>query len=197
MTARRWFGLSFVVAGAGCSLDWAVIDDPVGVPPTSIVEARHDPRSSSSLVDAASVSDGSRVLDQSSTSLDGGEVERPLSLPGCDLDEAGFGDQTRCPDASGPWDCDDHDPRAHPGQSFLDDPASAPLAGDWNCANGVEKLYAANVNCGVLAVGACSGVQGFTGDPACGATGAFVRCEVEGVVLCAAGTPSARTQSCK
>src|SRR6516162_9579868 len=32
-------------------------------------------------------------------------------------------------------DCDDDDPRAHPGASFLYDPPTEATLGDWNCNN--------------------------------------------------------------
>ncbi|HVH46016.1 MAG TPA: hypothetical protein VM925_26890 [Labilithrix sp.] len=115
----------------------------------------------------------------------------------CDCDNDGYNDlqKTGCADAGGEEDCDDSDSRTRPNQSFLEIPGEV-LNGNWNCKNGVEKLFATNVSCGLLALGACDGIQGFSGDPACGSEGEYVFCKST-LVLCGIGSTTTRKQACK
>jgi len=117
----------------------------------------------------------------------------------CDCDDDGYNDLTKagCADAGGPNDCDDTDTRTHPNQDFVSEPGEAPRNGDWNCVNGVEKLYPTGVSCGLLALGACAGVQGFSGDPACGVEGAYTGCKVQAGLFCVAAPTSPRKQACR
>lgn len=102
----------------------------------------------------------------------------------CDCDGDGYNETTKagCGGAdAGPNDCDDNDSRAHPGQTYLLDKAEKPRLGDWNCVNGVERLYAANVNCNTVTPGpTCDGTFGFEDATACGETGSFVTCKSAG-----------------
>lgn len=116
----------------------------------------------------------------------------------CDNDGDGFYALTRpgCEDAGGLDDCDDDDARVRPNQSFLE-LASPARGGDWNCSHVVEKAYPTNVSCGLLALGACAGVQGFTGDPACGEESSFITCEVKVLIGCGTASTTTRKQACK
>jgi hypothetical protein len=113
----------------------------------------------------------------------------------CDCDNDGF-DRPNCGSGTGEKDCDDLDPRVRPDQGFLEIPGEPPRNGDWNCKNGIEKLYPSNVSCGLLALGACNGVQGFKNDPACGKSDTYVFCKAT-LVLCGEGATQVRTQACK
>jgi hypothetical protein len=100
----------------------------------------------------------------------------------------------------GGLDCDDHDPRANPGvMSFQTYAPQAPTNGDWNCDGVVEKQYSTNVSCNMLMLGpACVTFTGFTGDPACGSSGAFVQCTASTLGLtCTDGPTSMQVQGCK
>lgn len=178
--------LTSFVASAGCSLDWTVQPSQDESPRSTVVETGGDPLTPPRGL-AASDAGGADA---------GADVTSPDN---CDLDRDSYSDPTKvgCTDAAGPFDCDDTDPRAHPGQSFREDVPTPALAGDWDCVNGVEKRYATKVSCELLALGACVGVEGFADDPGCGETGSFVRCEVQGVLLCVAGPASTRKQACK
>lgn len=116
----------------------------------------------------------------------------------CDCDNDGFNDLTKlgCADAGGENDCDDTDQRVRPNQQFLEIP-NAPRGGDWNCKNGVEKAFYTNVGCGLLALGACNGVNGFKVDPACGAEAQYVTCKTSLGLLCGEGTVVTKKQACK
>jgi hypothetical protein len=83
--------------------------------------------------------------------------------------------------ACGGNDCDDNDPRAHPGADFRTDPPHPPTNGDWNCDKRVDKQYPANLMCTALNLNAlggqpCSAFSGFVGDPGCGQSDTFVTC---------------------
>jgi hypothetical protein len=201
--------LLFGVASA-CSLEWTVepvaLPDPIGVggqtPPASADSSSPSnitPHPSSP--DAAEPSDaGSDAVTANDAGDGGSDADAGDCFPArCDCDGDGFNDLTRagCEDAGGPHDCDDRDNRAKPNQTFLEDTAVAPRFGDWNCKDGVEKMYPSNVACGLLSLTGCAGVQGFKQNPACGAEGAFIFCEVQAGLLCAEGSPSTRVQSCK
>ena len=117
----------------------------------------------------------------------------------CDCDKDGVANTLKA-GCSGPvTDCDDSDPRAHPGQKFLEDPAVPPLFGDWDCSGTPEPLYKTNVSCAGLTLGlGCANIFGFEDSPLCGQTGSFIQCT--GSVLdlgCKVGTRDMRKQPCK
>jgi hypothetical protein len=94
-------------------------------------------------------------------------------------------------------DCDDHDPRAYPGElNYLTALPSMATMGDWNCNHKIEKLFPINVNCNT-SLTACDQVSGFTGDPACGTAGMFVQCMTMNVIFCVEGSSSMQVQACK
>ena len=110
----------------------------------------------------------------------------------CDVDRDGH----NAMDACGGDDCDDEDPRAVPDAAFRDDLITQRTKGDWNCSKTVERLYPANLVCGALPPIACTGQQGFTDNPACGAAGTFVVCQqVE--LTCLTVSSQLRLQGCK
>ncbi|HVH46015.1 MAG TPA: hypothetical protein VM925_26885 [Labilithrix sp.] len=127
----------------------------------------------------------------------------------CDCDQDSFFDLSRaeCADAGGAVrdasdpanDCDDFDSRTRPGQGFLEAPSEPPRHGDWNCKNGVEKLYPVNVKCAGLLVSVCNGINGFSGDPDCGVEDEFVACQLVPPLnaTCGIGQRTTRTQACK
>ena len=90
----------------------------------------------------------------------------------------------------GGQDCNDDDPRMHPGAGFSADlPDAGPIPGDWNCDGTVELLYA-TVTCGATS---CS-AQGFEAPTSCGTTGQLVVCTG---LLCPAVDAGTRTQECR
>lgn len=108
----------------------------------------------------------------------GGKVDA-AGCTSCDCDKDGYNRElvgTDC--GAAPFDCDDNDSRSHPGQVFLKEDAEAPMNGNWNCVDGVEKPYPENVTCDGLTLGnGCTNIYGFTKPVACGQTGTFVRCK--------------------
>jgi hypothetical protein len=99
--------------------------------------------------------------------------------------------------ACGGQDCDDEDPRAHPGQGYLTAlPRATTMYGDWNCNHVIEKQFPTNVNCGA-SITNCDATSGFMDDPACGTAGMFVQCMTMNVIFCVVGSSSMQLQGCK
>ncbi len=121
--------------------------------------------------------------------LDASASDAADAASACDQDRDGFL-ATSC---EGGNDCDDSDPRAHPGADFLQDMPTPTTKGDWNCNNVVEKRDVA-ANCGGVSSN-CSAVQGFAIDEGCGVTGAFVQCQ--GIGVCTSADAGSRTQACR
>ena len=113
---------------------------------------------------------------------DGGMKIDASGCTSCDCDNDGFNVmRAGCQDAGGAIDCDDTDTRSRPDQGYLFDKPEAPQFGNWNCTNGVEKLYKTNTICTALSPGgACDAMFGFEDDPACGASGNLVTCKSVG-----------------
>ncbi len=120
----------------------------------------------------------------------------------CDVDRDGRRAQT-CADGAAGDDCDDKDSRANAGvvdfQSYDD---LGRVAGDWNCDKTVEKEFKDGVgDCAGLVVGCAR--EGFVSPAACGASGAYVRCEVvdggllDGGVSCQRTLAVTRVQRCR
>jgi hypothetical protein len=113
----------------------------------------------------------------------------------CDCDKDGY----KARDAGcGGDDCDDTDPRAHPGQNFLTDVATADTKGDWNC-NGIPERLIQNVNvvCGG-ATGSCAGgKQGLAADIPCGTFGQYVVCKPGFPVGCNQADSGVAQQECR
>ena len=106
----------------------------------------------------------------------------------CDQDHDGYKAEGG---ACGGNDCNDHDPRANPGQTqfITDEPDAAPF-GDWNCDGTVEPQYPL-VSCGLNTCGA----QSFAVNTGCGITNPFVTCN--NGALCGAADAGTRTQGCR
>ncbi|HEY1955231.1 MAG TPA: hypothetical protein VGH28_06450 [Polyangiaceae bacterium] len=104
----------------------------------------------------------------------------------CDQDH----DMHRAKGACGGDDCNDNDPRVHPGltQFVTDVPDAAPF-GDWNCDGTVQYQYPA-VTCAVT----CSTSEGFPSPgPGCGFSAEYVDCTN---VTCALADAGIRVQGC-
>ena len=118
----------------------------------------------------------------------------------CDCDKDGFKNTLKAGCSGGELDCDDSDPRAKPGQIYLEDPATTQQRGDWNCVNGAEPLYATSVKCEGRLLGlGCSDVFGFEDTPQCGEMGSFIRCKRASLLAldCSVDTRAAVKQPCK
>jgi hypothetical protein len=115
----------------------------------------------------------------------GGEAGDP-----CDEDHDGYKAEGA---ACGGNDCNDHDPRANPGQTqFITDVPDAAPWGDWNCDTKLEKLFATPVAC--TAGLACNTAEGFLNtDQGCGITADYVKC----AGLCSLTDAGTRTQGCR
>lgn len=185
------------------------------------LDAAVDTNGDASLVDSDALVDGGFVVTVDGSNPDelivddaGQKVDAgPCPPSDCDCDNDGYFDYSRaeCADAGGALrdggdptsDCDDFDRRTHPNQGFLDIPAEAPRNGDWNCKNGVERLFPyTNVTCSGLALSGCKGTQGFSGTPGCGVEAEYVFCQptelLPGVGLsCGIGSKTTQTQACK
>lgn len=136
---------------------------------------------------------------------DAGQRIDAAGCDACDCDEDGFKDTTKVGCEGGAPDCDDTDPRAKPGQGFLQEKPEPPLNGNWDCKPPIERLYPPNLNCSKFTSQTdCSFAAGFTNDPGCGEKGTFVQCkwacDVPPLVgcKCGAGVPDLNTiQACK
>lgn len=127
--------------------------------------------------------DASTSADAASEAQGGGDGGDP-----CDEDNDGYKAQGAC----GGNDCNDHDPRANPGQTqFITDVPDAAPWGDWNCDNTVDYQYKTPVAC--TAGLACNTAEGFTTSEGCGISGPYVTCSG----LCALADAGTRTQGCR
>ena len=195
MKHRRVFAVGALLGAAG----WAACSSDYGENPTTPgTDASTDETAADAsdvVVDTAIFIDGQSpdaliVRDAGTKGIDAASCDAT-----CDCDKDGF-DRPNCGD--GGEDCDDTDQRVRPDQGFLEIPGEPPRNGDWNCKNGVEKLYPVNINCSGMALGACSSVQGFSNDPDCGTPGTYVFCAVSGGgIFCAVGATQSRLQACK
>lgn len=95
----------------------------------------------------------------------------------CDTDNAERAG-TGCNTGGQVPDCDDTDSRANPSMDYRFDDAEAPLFGNWNCVDGVQKLERANFRCSDVALNACPNARGFENDPACGAGSLLIGCKI-------------------
>ena len=95
-------------------------------------------------------------------------------------------------------DCDDNDPLAYPSQkSFFATPRGA--AGfDYNCDGQSERQFDAATKCGALLSCSEGASDGFLGTlPACGETGTWGRCKVDGLLCVDEVIENARTMLCR
>lgn len=95
----------------------------------------------------------------------------------CDGDQSNHND-AGCTTGGSVPDCDDTDRRAKPGMDWREDPEEAPLNGNWNCENGVEKQVPIKFDCTKVDLNSCVNAQGFAGDPKCGAEADLLACKI-------------------
>jgi len=148
------------------------------VPDTGMPDSANDATTTDATIDVEEVPDtGPRIdanlLDVAVPEDAGGKVDAS-GCQSCDCDQDGFNK----PDCGiGPFDCDDNDSRSHPNQVFLDNDAEAPMNGNWNCDDKVEKAYPEGGTCNSSLLGlACTAVYGFTTTVQCGTKGTFIQC---------------------
>lgn len=117
--------------------------------------------------------------------------------PDCDQDHDGHDSSTRA--GCHGDDCDDDDADVHPGQTGYFSAKSSAGDYDYDCNGEEEPLIATSIDCAAL-LGACSG-EGYDGAvPACGKTGAWVRCEATIAplpALCDAVDDGTKPQACR
>lgn len=109
----------------------------------------------------------------------------------CDSDGDGF----LSPECGGD-DCDDTDPRVHPGADFIDDPPPPGRNGDWNCDGIVTTRYQESILCTSLSSSECPLHQGFVTAAACGESAVFQLCYVTQNV-CSVKIEGSRKQGCR
>lgn len=204
MRRPRVFGLLFV-AFAGCSFpDVALVPGDATVPPadsssgeTSDVAVDGDTTADPKDASDADSSAGDGQADGKTDAADAADVKIDTLSDGCvaTCDCDGDGHKAKGAPCGGD-DCDDDDPRAHPGADFVcDKPNPLTTKGDWDCNGVVDAQTPVNVVCTVT-VGACP-PNGFTDNPGCGNTsGNRVTCLVSGLG-CKEGTKTTVTQCCK
>lgn len=133
--------------------------------------------------------------------VDGGVDGSDSGFYNCDKDgdrvfAAGF--------PCGGLDCNDENKDVYPAENHpysTNPPLGGPPpgnGGDWDCNGSVEKLYLTNIACGGLTNLNCAIPKGFTGDPACGTFGEFIRCTKNAFGFCVMdGAPIQQQQACK
>jgi hypothetical protein len=153
-------------------------------------------------LDGGSVFDGD-LLDGADPdaliSKDAGERVDASGCGECDCDHDSF-NRAGCGDNEAGVDCDDEDTRYRPNQNFIDIKPDPGKLGNWSCKPDAsfEKLYPHGVTCNLLSVTGCTGAQGFSGDPGCGESGAYVHCVAPlGILLCTVASTETRTQACR
>lgn len=121
---------------------------------------------------------------------DGGN-NPPTGCTTCDCDKDGY-DRPNCGDGQGK-DCNDNDPKVHPGADF-----SADATTDIDCSGAVERRYPSNVDCAKAPVGQCASTTGFTGDIGCGQSGTYTTCKPAILILgCTTDTTTLKEQGCR
>ena len=94
-------------------------------------------------------------------------------------------------------DCDDSDPRVHPGQSAFFTAPNKNGDFDYDCNSVEEPKYTDPVSCKKDATGACVGDGWLVSVPYCGKSGGWVACQVQALIFCNQGPLSTRTQPCR
>jgi hypothetical protein len=125
------------------------------------------------------------------TTVDATSERAPID-DGCDEDHDG----SRATGACGGDDCDDTDPRTHPGADFVSEPPPAGRMGDWNCDGVVTKQYPERFTC-FVDTAQCVTVAGFLGDAPCGQNADFITCQLAGGTTCAPEAPTKHAQGCR
>jgi len=106
----------------------------------------------------------------------------------CDHDHDGY----RATSCEGGTDCDDNDPRVHPGLTeYVYDVPDSSVGGDWNCDGTVEYEYP-QLTC-TLNIANCNAGKGFNAVVSCGYAAYLEDC----VGLCAKTDAGIATQGCE
>lgn len=99
--------------------------------------------------------------------------------------------------ACGGTDCDDTDPRVHPGADFSDAVPPTGGNGDWNCDGQVTKKITENLDCSSFDKD-CDSHSGFAAEVTCGATSNSITCVYSGLTKTCIEIPNSRQkQSCQ
>lgn len=174
-----------VIACSSSSLDDLQLDAGYRFLPDSTADQDTPAADSGFLPDGAPIDPTGGGVD-SGDGDDGGDVP-PTGCNTCDCDNDGY-DRPNCGDGQGK-DCNDDDPKVHPGADF-----NANATSDIDCSGKVEKQYAEKVSCSGLV---CPASAGFTGEVACGQPGIYVTCKAVLVVGCQLDTSVGMKQACK
>jgi hypothetical protein len=154
-----------------------------------------------SVVDSVFAIDGNQDVDpdgaaqEASTRPDGAALKDAAGcVDQCDCDEDGVRSNNPSCSPVGK-DCNDLDPFI-PHDGFVASKPAKGATGDWDCDGKVTKQFPVNVSCGLLAN--CN-AAGFTGDPGCGESGAFVTCKPSllPLVTCDVKSTETVTQGCR
>jgi hypothetical protein len=93
-------------------------------------------------------------------------------------------------------DCDDTDPKVHPGQTAYFTVKNKNGDFDYDCNDAEEPQHPTVVSCRRDAAGACVGDGWLVSTPFCGTSGTFVTCQIAAFIFCDKGPLSTRTQAC-
>lgn len=138
---------------------------------------------------------------------DGADAADDADVTGDDAshDQGGNHDATSCDEdgdgvpseACGGADCDDTDPRVHPGADFSDAVPPEGRNGDWNCDGRVTKKITENLDCPSFDKD-CDRYSGFTTEVPCGETASSITCFYSGITKKCANIPGTKQkQSCR
>ena len=207
MQRCRFLAVASALAGIGCAIGVACsFPDVSFAPPGDSRRGTDDGGPDAPREVGGDVSSSLDAGDPDGTIVkDAGEKIDASGCTTCDCDKDTFNDLLKagCANAGGLNDCDDTDTTTRPNQGYNETPPYPPRNGDWNCKNGVERVYTANVTCPATGGAACEATQGFSDDPACGAAGSYIKCKTTGAtppVLpgnCVIDSRELRTQACK
>lgn len=127
------------------------------------------------------------------TGIDGGnDQDGGHGATSCDQDGDGWPSK-----ACGGTDCDDTDPRVHPGADFSDAVPPKGSNGDWNCDGQVTKKIPDNQSCSSFDKD-CDLHSGFATVVACGETAKSTTCVYSGLTKACVELPGAeQKQSCR
>ncbi len=138
--------------------------------------------------DADAAPSGDATVDVPVENDSGSDAGTDAAPDPCDEDNDGY----RATGACDGGDCNDHDPRVHPGiTGWVDDIPDASPWGDWNCDGIIEKEYP-NV---ITTCTTSCGAEGFPASLGCGISGYLVSCV--GTVVCSNGDGGFATQGCR
>jgi len=168
---------------SGDTGDSSTIADTGADGPATDADAKADAPGDSSTGDSSTDAIEEQVVDSAADALD------------CDQDHDGY--RSMGVGCNGN-DCCDTDANAHPGVTAFFTAPDACGNYDYDCSGTIVAEYTVNVTCTGNSVTGCSTGAGFTGDPACGASGTYqTACVLNGLLKCAASDdPTPPTQAC-